>query len=167
MFANSLTDANRLIRKIQLKTTIINAKNKKKTKKRPTIRPTFPGCWQACVDVTHQTLIGIKLFDWDRTGDHDPLGRFASNTAPFRQSKYNHFSYDRPIAISISIFIYLFASLFSAILCILLILHTMSPHFTSMEAAHALLIIRSFLIAPFVVSSLAWSSARSHFPVFT
>lgn len=30
---------------------------------------------QACVDVTHQTLIGIKLFDWDRTGDHDPLGR--------------------------------------------------------------------------------------------
>lgn len=32
---------------------------------------------QACVDVSHLTLLGIKLFDWDRTGEHDPLGRFA------------------------------------------------------------------------------------------
>lgn len=30
---------------------------------------------QAYVDVSHQTLVGIKLFDWDRTGDHDALGR--------------------------------------------------------------------------------------------
>lgn len=31
---------------------------------------------QACVDVSHHTLIGVKLFDWDRTGEHDALGRF-------------------------------------------------------------------------------------------
>lgn len=30
---------------------------------------------QAYVDVSHQALVGIKLFDWDRTGDHDALGR--------------------------------------------------------------------------------------------
>lgn len=34
---------------------------------------------QACIDVTHHTMIGVKLFDWDRTGDHDALGRFATN----------------------------------------------------------------------------------------
>lgn len=32
---------------------------------------------QACIDVKFSTLIEFKLFDWDRTGDPDPLGRFA------------------------------------------------------------------------------------------
>ncbi|XP_050090176.1 extended synaptotagmin-2 isoform X2 [Anopheles aquasalis] len=40
-----------------------------------TVNPKWDYWCEACVDVTHQTLIGIKLFDWDRTGDHDPLGR--------------------------------------------------------------------------------------------
>ncbi|XP_058821865.1 extended synaptotagmin-2 isoform X2 [Topomyia yanbarensis] len=40
-----------------------------------TVNPKWDYWCEACVDVTHQTLIGIKLYDWDRTGDHDPLGR--------------------------------------------------------------------------------------------
>ncbi|XP_053670999.1 extended synaptotagmin-2 isoform X3 [Anopheles nili] len=40
-----------------------------------TVNPKWDYWCEACIDVTHQTLIGIKLFDWDRTGDHDPLGR--------------------------------------------------------------------------------------------
>uniref|UniRef100_A0A8D8C695 Extended synaptotagmin-2 n=1 Tax=Culex pipiens TaxID=7175 RepID=A0A8D8C695_CULPI len=40
-----------------------------------TVNPKWDYWCEACVDVSHQTLIGIKLFDWDRTGDHDPLGR--------------------------------------------------------------------------------------------
>ncbi|XP_058061694.1 extended synaptotagmin-2 isoform X3 [Anopheles bellator] len=40
-----------------------------------TVNPKWDYWCEASVDVTHQTLIGIKLFDWDRTGDHDPLGR--------------------------------------------------------------------------------------------
>ncbi|XP_055547886.1 extended synaptotagmin-2 isoform X3 [Wyeomyia smithii] len=40
-----------------------------------TVNPKWDYWCEACVDVTHRTLIGIKLFDWDRTGDHDPLGR--------------------------------------------------------------------------------------------
>lgn len=34
---------------------------------------------QACVDVSRHTLVGIRLFDWDRTGDHDALGRLATH----------------------------------------------------------------------------------------
>lgn len=34
---------------------------------------------KAYVDVVHQTMIGIRLFDWDRTGEADPLGRFDTN----------------------------------------------------------------------------------------
>uniref|UniRef100_A0AAG5CWE3 Synaptotagmin n=1 Tax=Anopheles atroparvus TaxID=41427 RepID=A0AAG5CWE3_ANOAO len=40
-----------------------------------TVNPKWDYWCEASIDVTHQTLIGIKLFDWDRTGDHDPLGR--------------------------------------------------------------------------------------------
>ncbi|XP_062711967.1 extended synaptotagmin-2 isoform X3 [Aedes albopictus] len=40
-----------------------------------TVNPKWDYWCEACVDVSHQTLIGLKLFDWDRTGDHDPLGR--------------------------------------------------------------------------------------------
>lgn len=33
---------------------------------------------QALIDVKSQTRIQIHLFDWDRTGGDDPLGRYRS-----------------------------------------------------------------------------------------
>ncbi|XP_037038533.1 extended synaptotagmin-2 isoform X3 [Bradysia coprophila] len=39
------------------------------------VNPKWDYWCEACVDVSHLTLLGIKLFDWDRTGEHDPLGR--------------------------------------------------------------------------------------------
>lgn len=55
--------------------------NQTKTKEKQTNKTKicfhFQTNLQACVDVKHQTLIGIKLFDWDRTGDDESLGRFA------------------------------------------------------------------------------------------
>lgn len=32
---------------------------------------------QACVDIVQNTIIIVKLFDWDRTGEHDNLGKLV------------------------------------------------------------------------------------------
>ncbi|XP_063707613.1 extended synaptotagmin-2 isoform X3 [Culicoides brevitarsis] len=40
-----------------------------------TVNPKWDYWCEACVDVVHHTLINIRLFDWDRTGEADPLGR--------------------------------------------------------------------------------------------
>ncbi|XP_055676683.1 extended synaptotagmin-2 isoform X2 [Lutzomyia longipalpis] len=40
-----------------------------------TVNPKWDFWCEAYIDVSHHTVFGVKLFDWDRTGEHDPLGR--------------------------------------------------------------------------------------------
>lgn len=64
--------------------------------------------FQACIEVKLSTHVGFNLYDYDRTGDHDRLGRFG--TMWFTRSKF-YSLYARYISLSVLCFHFFFGYL--------------------------------------------------------